>query len=74
MEQTAMQMMYDELIANEYYIPLDLIVKCKELIDIEKQQIIDAHKSGFTEGTCFGATTIYKFQSSKEYYKETFNK
>ena len=41
-------------------------------LEMEKEQIIDAHKSGFTEGTCFGATTIYKFQSSKEYYKETY--
>ena len=45
--------------------------KAKEL---EKQQIMVAHKHGFTEGTCFGATTIYTFTSSEEYYNETFNK
>ena len=46
MKQTAMQVMYDELMANEYTIPLELIVKCKELIAMEKEQIIDAFKKG----------------------------
>lgn len=41
--------------------------------EMEKQQVIDAHKHGFSEGTCFGATTIYKFISAEEYYNETFN-
>lgn len=40
MKQTAMQMMYDELIAHEYTIPLGLIVKCQELIEMEKEQKI----------------------------------
>lgn len=51
MKQTAMQMMYDELIAHEYTIPLGLIVKCQELIEMEKehkillvQQLIDYTK------------------------------
>jgi hypothetical protein len=37
--KTALQQMLDELMANEYTIPLELIVKCKELIEVEKQQI-----------------------------------
>lgn len=41
--------------------------------EMEKEQIIDAHKHGFSEGTCFGATTIHKFVSAEEYYNETFN-
>ena len=39
---------------------------------MEKNQIIDAYRHGFTEGTCFGATTIYKFISAEEYYNETY--
>jgi hypothetical protein len=41
-KQTAMQQMYDELMAHEYTIPLELIVKCKELIEMEKEQIKNA--------------------------------
>jgi hypothetical protein len=37
-ENTAMTMMLDELMAHEYTIPLELIVKCKELIETEKKQ------------------------------------
>jgi hypothetical protein len=37
--KTALQQMLDELMAHEYTIPLELIVKCKELIEVEKQQI-----------------------------------
>lgn len=40
--------------------------------EMEKQQITNAHKHGFTEGTCFGATTTYKFLSAEDYYNETF--
>jgi hypothetical protein len=45
-QQTAMQIMYDELMVHEYTIPLDLIIKCKELIDVEKEQILDAFNDG----------------------------
>jgi hypothetical protein len=45
-QQTAMQIMHDELMAHEYTIPLDLIIKCKELIDVEKEQILDAFNDG----------------------------
>ena len=36
-QQTAMQIMYDELMVYEYTIPLELIIKCKELIDVENE-------------------------------------
>jgi hypothetical protein len=57
-EQTAMQQMYDELMAHEYTIPLGLIVKCKELIEVEKEQIIDACWAGGDDG--------------EQYYNETY--
>ena len=44
-----------------------------EALQMEKEQIIDAHNYGFTEGTCFGASPIgYKFVESEQYYNETF--
>ena len=36
MNKTEIQIMYDELLAHEYTIPLSLIVKCQELIELEK--------------------------------------
>ena len=30
-------------------------------------EIERSYNSGFTEGTCFGATTIYKYETSKDY-------
>ncbi len=36
--KTAMNQMLDELMAHEYTIPLELIVKCKELIKVEWEQ------------------------------------
>ena len=34
---------------------------------IHKEEIINARRHGFTEGTCFGATTIYKYETSEDY-------
>jgi len=52
------------------------IEKIKELLvqakAMEKEQIIEAYRHGFTEGTCFGATTIYKFITAEEYYTSTY--
>jgi len=47
--KTAMQQMLDELMAHEYTIPIELIVKCKELIEVEKEQIINAWCNGYDE-------------------------
>lgn len=66
-----MQQMLDELMAHEYTIPLELIVKCKELIDVEKEQMID-----------FAAEISYGIGVSKDemkkvaeqYYKKNYNK
>lgn len=70
-QQTAMQIMYDELIAHEYTIPLDLIIKCKELIDVEKEQIIDAFNDVLAQqdNTYYGTPNL-----GEQYYNETYNK
>ena len=48
--RTAMQQMYDELMAHSYTIPLSLIVKCKELIKEEENQMINFHIETMREG------------------------
>ena len=45
-QKTAMHQMLDELMAHEYTIPLELIVKCKELIEFENEQLLSVYKSG----------------------------
>lgn len=70
-KQTAMQQMYDELIANEYIIPIDLIVKCRELIKMEREQIEEAFKHGQNNGFMYherGFDTI----SSNQFYKQIY--
>ena len=61
-QKTAMQQMLDELMAHEYTIPLELIVKCKDLIEVEKEQIEDAHEEGiqrcYLEVDDFGARLV----------------
>jgi len=59
-KQTAMQQMYEELMAHEYTIPLELIVKCKELIKVEEEQIMEAHYA--PKYGCF----------SEDFYNETY--
>jgi hypothetical protein len=70
-QQTAMQIMYDELIAHEYTIPLELIVKCKELIDVENEQIMKAFSDGQQTPINNPTTPHY---SREEYFKEKYKR
>ena len=71
MKQTAVQFLYDQIWKTPIAEWHELLHQAKAM---EKQQIIDAHNHGFTEGTCFGASPIsYKFIESEQYYNETFN-
>lgn len=65
-----MTQMLDELMAYEYTIPLELIVKCKELIDVEKMQILNAMDTGFNDGYRFPEDI--RFESSVQYYNQTY--
>lgn len=49
-QKTAMQQMLDELMAYEYTIPLELIVKCEEFIEVEKVYIDNAYAEGYKRG------------------------
>jgi len=71
MQQTAMQQMYDELMQHEYTIPLELIVKCKELIEVEKEQIINFGNDLLAQND---RSYIGFPDLAKEYYNETYNK
>jgi len=71
MKQTAMQIMYEELLAHEYTIPLGLIVKCQELIEIEKKQNIDFARKCLDKAKDLDVLTA--FLNTEQYYNKTFN-
>ncbi len=49
---------------------MEIFTKAKEM---EKEQIIDAHTHGFSEGLPYGMSpTGYKFMSADDYFNETF--
>jgi hypothetical protein len=72
--KTAMTQMLDELMAHEYTIPIGLIVKCKELIEVEKMQMVDAtvqylikHRGMHSKQSILTAVEL-----SEQYYNETY--
>ena len=68
-QQTTMQQMLDELMAYEYTIPLDLIVKCKELINVETEQMKACY-----EYAMLALLETGHGESFEEYYNKTYNK
>jgi hypothetical protein len=64
MAQSAMQIMYEEMMCYEYTIPLELIVRCKELIDVEKEQIMDAYAAGSNDRL--------RNRINEQYYNENY--
>jgi hypothetical protein len=78
MAQTAMQQMLDELMCFQYEIPIDLIVKCNGLIEVEKEQMINSMIYTFNENNTlpYGMEYISKrekmLEDSLKYYNETY--
>jgi hypothetical protein len=68
-QKTAMHQMLDELMAHEYTIPLELIVKCKELIEVEKEQIEDAFNEGMLNSVEYFGNGV---DEAEEYYNKTY--
>jgi hypothetical protein len=66
--KTALQQMLDELMAHEYTIPLELIVKCKELIELEKEQMKRLFEKHYDE-TGYISMTL---EDAERYYNETY--
>jgi len=69
-----MQIMYDELMAYEYTIPLSLIVKCKELIDVEKHHIMSAYDLGNQNQYNKICISNYVNIDEEQYYNQIYNK
>jgi hypothetical protein len=69
--KTAMQLMYDELMANEYTIPLEIIVKCKMLLAMELKQITKAFSEGEKYEYHYLKNSSPKI-NSYQYYNETY--
>lgn len=71
-KQTAMQEMLQwvrQALPMELDTPLMIEAKIESLLEMEKQQIIDAHTKGYLIGG--GNGDLY---DCKQYYNETFNK
>jgi hypothetical protein len=77
-QQTAVEWLVSELNQKIDFIPIDKWDMIRDIVQqakqMEKEQIIKSYKKGFSEGTVFGTVTIYKFQTSEEYYIETYAK
>jgi len=67
--KTAMQEMFDELYAHSFEIPIGLLAKCEELMEKEKDQIVNAYKEGCSDSILDESTDE---ERAKEYYNETY--
>lgn len=69
-----MNQMLEELIAHEWYIPVSLIVKAKELVQVEKEQIMKSFKSARIPYKYDADLTLNGFEDAEHYYNETYGK
>ena len=74
--KTAMQEWTEWLKAYEYELPLELQIKAKELLEKEKQQIIDAHTNGHNDSYEYhflkNSANEISLRNGEEYYNQTF--
>ncbi len=71
--KTAVEWLVDWMGKNQYFIGNDLLKAVEQAKEMEKEQIIDAHTHGFSEGLPYGMSpTGYKFMSAEQYCNETF--
>ena len=70
-KHTAVQWLVEKIQQANPSFKFDALIR--QAKEMEKEQIENAHRHGFTEGTCFGSSPIgYKFTTSEQYYNETF--
>lgn len=67
-----MQQMLDELMAHEYTIPLDLIVKCKELVEVEKDNMIQFAEAFATSDAIYCSGEFAVEKDAEDYYNKTY--
>lgn len=70
--KTAIQKRIEELLKNNYrafseHVELDILREILSQSTPLIPEIEKAYTKAFSEGTCFGATTIYKYETSKDY-------
>ena len=65
-KQTAMQIMLNELLSHGYKIPFHLVEKCKELLAMEKEQIVKAFEVGYNQNY------EQQYNTIEQYYNETY--
>jgi flagellar biosynthesis/type III secretory pathway protein FliH len=66
--KTAMKEFSQWLQAYEYELPLELQVKAKECLELEKEQIKRGYEQGYSDGY------VSNGKSGNQYYKETYEK
>ena len=77
--QTAMQELIEYIESNEIVYNKDLILKLKELLEKEKEQIMNANiegtEHGYRERALFGLDARpYSKKRAEQYYNQTYNK
>ena len=74
MEITAMQEWIEWLKAYEYELPLELQIKAKELLEKEKEQIIEISKNSYIAGYLDNQCKVDESMNfPEEYYNQTYN-
>jgi hypothetical protein len=77
-QKTAMQIMLDELLSHGYKIPFHLVVKCKDLLEMDKQQKMDAYNQGYRDGEIDASNPtniskdISEFSNAENYVNQTY--
>ena len=61
--------MFEELYAYSFEIPIGLLAKCEELIEKEKEQIVNAYKEGCSDSILDESTDE---ERAEQYYGETY--
>lgn len=64
--KTAMTELIEHIESNEIVYNKDLILKLKELIEKEKEQIIEAYSWGYSDG-------VQEPNPNDDYYNQTYN-
>jgi hypothetical protein len=72
--KTAMQELIEWIESNEIIYNKELILKLKELLEKEKEQIIEAHAFGADDVDSNGGLLLRGVKNAIYYYNQTYNK
>jgi hypothetical protein len=74
--KTAMQELLDELkeYQLEFNIPIEVIDMCESQLNVEKEQIINAHLEGWSDAYDYlKSDSNDQARQAEDYYNETYN-